>query len=50
MSIKKQELDLVGKRGIAAIFHYYGDIVYFVLVRGPTWGIDFTGELKFSFT
>ena len=51
MSIKKQEFDFVGKRGIAAVFSTIMVISSLLLffVRGPTWGIDFTGELKFSF-
>lgn len=54
MSIKKQEFDFVGKRSIAAVFSTIMVISSLLLffVRGPTWGIDFTGgtEIQFQFS
>lgn len=54
MSVKKQEFDFVGKRSIAAVFSTIMVISSLLLffVRGPTWGIDFTGgtEIQFQFS
>ena len=54
MSVKKQEFDFVGKRNIAAVFSVIMVTVSLLLffVRGPTWGIDFTGgtEIQFQFS
>jgi preprotein translocase subunit SecF len=54
MSVKKQEFDFVGKRNIAGVFSVIMVTVSLLLffVRGPTWGIDFTGgtEIQFQFS